>query len=853
MDALWQDVRYAARTLARSPGFTAISLLVLALAVALNTAIFSVVNALIFVTLPVPNASELRFIYPFDPNTPPRRDPDSLRHHEFETLRAGHPALAALAGYAGDSIAMVRNGELTRLRGESVTPNYFDVLRVQPQMGRFFTPEDDHAAAEPAVVISDALWKGQFNRDPHAVGQALEFDLLSPETSGILRSYRIIGVAPAGFTGMANRFQPTEFWAPRTLRLLDNQLARDFRYADRIKLDVLRYGPVSIFFRKTAADGELSAAIETMARQFARERPPEEHAWTLQVHASKRNRLPFDSTGRIVPTRLAAGLMAAAGAVVLIALANLAGLLSARSLTRRSEMAVRTTLGAGAWRLTRQLLAESLLLAAAGGLLGFAIARLLIAALLSALPRVISGSTITVEVPIDWRVLLFTAATCSAAALVVAIAPVRQALARDLLSGLSDGETSATGRSRTRLRELVLLPQVCGSLVLLVLATALMRSVIKEELAMTGYESDDVVLLDYQLQPYLYYRLAPAERRAAQQRREAGHGRLLTFLSDTSGVTAYAFAGSGLGGLPHPGNGGAVMDRETFGTNPIAHGTSSAYVSAGYFETLRIPIRFGRGFTLQDQRAAPRVAVVSEGLARRIWGTPNAVGRYLAQRHPGDSRPPEWLEVVGVAADISLPLTEGAATSILYLSSEQTGFPASTILARGTAEPRALFDRLKTAVLRADPKAFVAQPRLARDTLDALLFPRRAAAAVLGLSGLAGLMLTSVGLYGVVSYSVAQRVREIGIRAALGAERRDVMRLILRDGARIIALGSAIGGAVAFAAIKLTSARIVALPQADAVTIAIAPAILALAMLAAAYIPARRAASVDPMVALRQL
>lgn len=850
MDALWQDIRYAARTLARSPGFTAIGVLVLALAIGVNTAIFSLVNALIFVTLPVPDAEELRFIYPFDPNAP--RDALPAAQYEFDALRRSDPALASLAGYSVDTINTVREGRLLSMRGELVTANYFDVLRVAPQLGRTFRPEDDAESAAPVAIISDELWRRDFRADPNVLGQTLDFDLLEHSISGVQRRYTIIAVAPPGFNGLANRFQPTEYWMPRTPRLVDKQQA--LLYIDStLEPEPVRHARISMLFRKPAgvSDEQLATMVGAMGRRFGTQRRHGERAWTLEVHKSRPNRLPFDRTGRIVPTRLAAALMATAAAVVLIALANLAGLLAARSLTRRAEMAVRATLGAGAWRLTRQMLVESVLVAIAGGALGLLGARTLVSLLVAAVPRFTPGGRLgppIMDVPLDWRVLAFTAATGIAAATVVSLAPVRQALSHNLLHGLSEGPTSAGGRST--LRAWILLPQVCGSLVLLVVAALLVRGMLKEELADTGYKADGVVMLEYEFESTArgYFQMTPEQKRPSFEPRVMAQAKLLTYLREIPGVTSAVTAGTP-GGLPAPRGGLSVMDRETYGSNPVRHGTLSQFVSAGYFETLGIRIKAGRTFGLQDETGPP-VALVSEGLAWRVWGSPNAVGRQIALHNEQDSRPqaPKWIEVVGVVADLSLPLTEGARTSIVYRPSTV----GRTIVARGQDTAAVLVDQLTSAVLRADPKAHVARPRMMRDTLDALLFPRRAAAAIIGGSGLAGLLLACIGLYGVMSYSVAQRVREIGIRAALGADRRDIMRMILRDGAKVIVLGTALGGVLAFSAIRLTSANVVALPQADIVTLSLAPLILALAMLAATYIPARRAAAVDPMIALRR-
>jgi putative ABC transport system permease protein len=858
MDALWQDIRYALRTLARSPGFTLVGIFVLAIAIGVNTAMFSLVNALIFVKLPVPQARELRFIYAADPNARPGPMlPPMMR--ELEALRASDLALASLPGYAGDRSTLAENGELLHIRGERVTSNYFDVLRIVPPLGRSFHPDDDRQGAEPVIVFSDAFWKARFLADPAIVGKTLALDQDDRSSySGLMRAYTIVGVAPPGFSGVANRFQPSSYWVPNTTRIMDGVAADALQGRHSYRgPDPVGGSFIVPFLRKapTVSDDHITAVVKAAAHRFARERRPDQHAWTLDVTAMKRNALPFDTGGRVIPSRLAAALMIAAGAVVLIALANLGGLLSARGVVRRSEMAVRTTLGASGWRLTRQLLTESLLIAMAGGLLGLAAARAAVQALVAAVPRLTASLTNappTVDVPLDWPVLLYTAASCIAAALLVTVAPARHANARDLLEGLSEGQAAHTSRSRSRLRRWVLVPQVCGSLILLVVAAVLVRGILAEEAVDPGYRSEGVALVEFQFEPFFYYRATDEERRAWRERRRHLQQRILEFARSIPGVQAAALAPAPPNGVPLPMMGGTVVERASFTANPGGHGTATARVTSGYFEALRIPLKYGRTFRATDGLEGRKVAVICEGLAWRIWGTPNAVGRYVAERPHGPS-PPDWHEVIGVVASAARPLTEGAATSTLYFPIEGSYQQATTILARGEGPSSALLTQMKEAVVKADPANLAARPRLMVESIDAMLFPRRAAAAILGTTGLAGLLLACIGLYGVVSYSVAQRVREIGIRAALGAERRDIMRLILREGIKVTATGTALGGVLAFAAIKLTSAKVVALPQADIITLSLAPFTLALAMLLATYIPARRAASVDPMIALRRL
>ncbi|MEX2271576.1 MAG: ADOP family duplicated permease [Vicinamibacterales bacterium] len=863
-DALRQDVRYAFRTLARSPGFAAVGVLVLALAIGVNTAIFSLVNALIFVKPNVPRAGELRYIEVWFANP---RFGSSTMLREYNALREMHPALANAIGFGSDLTYLGEASHQRTLRGEVVTPNYFDVLEVRPQLGRAFSESDNRPDAPPVVMISDALWRSHFAGDPAILGRRLRIAPASRMYPNA-REYTVIGVTPPGFRGLANRFYESHFWAPHLPRVFDQLQYDEWRDPRRAELNVdpVNRSSLQVVFRMPHAveEAELEPVLDEAARRFRAVRKAEMRGspeffdqWSLRVTEHRRNRLPFDTTGRVVPTRMAAALMLAAGAVLLIAIANLAGILAARGLMRRGEMAIRTTLGAGWSRLSRQLLVESLILSAAGAVIGTALARALTTLVIAAIPNADAAwyaDPFTLNVPMDGRVLGFTVFTCLIAAMLVTFAPVRQALSRDLLVGLSDGQTSASGRSRTRLRRWVIVPQVCASLVLIVIAAVLIRSVLREEAAYRGYDSSNVVVGEFYVEPSP--RLAgrsSADFQAERAQMREISARLLERAETLPGVEAAALS-SQFYGVPIARSGSDLVDRDKFTADPVLVGTRRMDISEDYFDVLRIPLRDGRLFDIGDNATSPKVAVVDESLAWHLGRGSSPVGKHVAFWRKDQRSAPVWMEIIGVVGSVARPLEEGARISTIYTPFSQADFAFTNGLSiRASGDPQTLARALRQTMASVSNRVTIREIRTLDESIATLYFPRRVAAGVLGTAGLAGLLLACIGLYGVVSYSVAQRVREIGIRTALGADRRDIMRMILREGARVIVLGAAFGGVLAYAAIKLTSAKVVALPQADIVTLAVAPLTLALAMMLAAYIPARRAAAVDPMIALRRL
>jgi len=862
MDALWQDIRYALRTLARSPGFTAIGIFVLALAIAVNTAIFSIVNALIFRSMAVDDPATLRFVVVTREFRDRPGKPESglgLSYRAFLDLRSSHPLFADAFGYAVD-IARIRNErELQLFRGERVTANYFGALRVRAATGRLFVEGDESPAVERVVVISHDLWRSRFGSDPHVVGRTLELEVARyADYSAQSQLYTIIGVVPASFQGMY-RFQPTEFWVLHVQRALDPE-PDPVRAAARMA-DPVGDGGLAVALRTGNQEqaAEMRSLLGGVARHIHTTHDASLSALSLDLETIRPNRVPFDRTGRIVPTRLAAALLLVAGVVALIGIANLTGLLAARGIARRMEFAIRLTLGAGTRRVFRQGFIEALLVASTAAAVAVVVTTWLLNIGISLLPEASTstrGASVPViaAIPIDWRVWTYVASATLLSTISMAAVPLRQAQRLDLVDGLREGGATSGSAVMPGLRRAILVPQIASCLMLVVVTGVITRTLIREELRSAGYEDDGVVLIEYArpFRPYPAYPYPPKELGAYGAEKRVRSERVIRQIALYT--TAHiALMEQQSFGVPLPFSNSTFAARDGFSVSPRHTWVKTMWTTESYFDVLQIPIVAGRGFSSRDAANSEPVAVISQHLARLLWPGQPAIGQYLGMHTPGSPRTPDWRRVVGVARDINLPLSEGNPSSVVYELLTQRSGADSTLLARHDGKPAALIEEMKALLMRADPEIRVTGARIMSDAVDAIVFPRRMTAAVLALSALCGVVLACIGLYGIVSYTVAQRGREIGIRTTLGAERRDIMRLFLRDGIALTAIGTSSGLILGYAAVKVVSHRLVALPELGVAPFAAAPVIVFAAMLLATYIPARRAASVDPMVALRRL
>jgi predicted permease len=840
---MFADLRYSLRALAKRPSFTIVTVLVLGLAVGVNTAVFSLINSLLLRPLPVHAPDELAFVYHSNERM-------SLGYSSYLELPRQTDAFRALAARTGDNGRLRLGDDVVPLYGEAVSANYFDVLGVAPKLGRGFQGAEETPAAPPVAVISEALWTSQFASDPQVVGRTLRIDTASMFSTRYTswKDYTIVGVMPAAFTGTGNPWQQAQYWVLVVQRAEDYRAARGERGPTLANTPVVPIGRL----KPGVTLAQARASVEAAGRDILQRTPERVTAGdTFQLLGSRRVRPPFAGAYVMDMPRITATLSAVGTLLLIIAGANMAGMLLARGVSRRGEIAIRLSLGLGRIRLMRQLMTESVLLAIAGGCAGLLAARLLVAAALHGLPAQIPGSggaAFAVDVPVDRRVIAFAFVSCFVTALIVGLAPAAQAMKVDLLSALGGGPGPASRQSRSRLRRLVLVPQVALSLVLLLVTGLFVRHMLRLELAPPGYDAAQVVALDVQLPQ------RPVETAAQRLEESAAVREIFTRILDRvgalPGVTSAALTFQPQNGVPLAVMGTSMIARSDYETTKQYRGVTAGYASADYFKTLGIPFLRGRAFDARDREPVARSVIVSERLANEVWPGRDPVGQQMAQHWADSIYPIRWLDVVGVVGSATLPVEEYA-RPVFYLPIESTPLFGSTILVRGDGNPAELTARAKQAIVQAERSAIVAQARPLQETISAIRFPRRFSAALLGASGTAALILAAIGVFGLMSYAVAQRVGEIGVRMVLGAQRRDVIRLILADGAGVLIAGIVIGFALGFSAIRYASHAIVPLPDLDALTFVVVPALLIAVVLLACYLPARRAARVDPLVVLR--
>jgi putative ABC transport system permease protein len=826
---IWQDVRYGLRTLRRSPAFAAVAVLVLALGIGINTAVFSIVNAVLFRTLQVPALEQLVYVY----------DTSGVADINLFRERFG-AALGAVAAHASVRDVFSADGRDERLAGELVTANYFDVVGVRPMLGRTFRPADeDLASTELAVVISDDLWSRRFARDPAVVGKHVRIHD---------KVFTVAGIVGPTFTGLAEPWNPSRFWITTA------------QFYGATNPDVARAvarHPGNMVARLVPGISFAEARAILSALRVDTPRGPQPNAY-LVLRASD-VLVPSNPTEKAWPIRLPAYVISVIVALVLlIAAANLAGILMARGVTRTSELAVRRALGAGTLRLVRQLLTESVLLSAIGGLAGLFVAELCIT-----LYRAYSPAQYLVDVPLDTHVLLFTAAVCIGTGLLVGLAPALQALKVDVIAALGGGVSAgAARRVSRRLRHGIVIPQIALSIVLLVVAGAHVRTLMHLELSDLGYRTEHLAVLRVGFWVNDgYWNSTTAEQRAA--RTQTFFRSVLDRIREVPGVSAAGFATwlpvySDAGVIPRV---YASQDAFRAGSpGTIAEGAGA--VSDGYYRAMGISLLRGRDFDSRDTATSPRVAIISESLARRLWPAGDSLGRMLGQVNASNLKPnqePEWSAVIGIVSDVAPVLNDGSEHASVYGSMSQVEIPAGidlTTVIWATGDQTTLEPALQTAIGTADASARVSSAQTMTQMVAQMMYPRRATVWILGVSGFAGLLLAAIGLYGVISYSVAQRLREIGIRSALGAGHGDIVALVLKEGAKVAAMAAVPGLGLSVVALRLTS-RLVGpegpVPATDLAMFVVVPLLMAVVILLACYIPARRAARVDPMVVLRGL
>ncbi|HEY9402033.1 MAG TPA: ABC transporter permease [Pyrinomonadaceae bacterium] len=803
MNTLWQDIRYGLRMLLKNPGFTFVAALTLALGVGANTAIFSVVNAVVLRPLPFPEVERLVW---FDGVNPAKGITESaLSMPDYLDWRSQSDAFQSMTAFVqGSAILSDETSEPERVPRGVVTASFFPTVGVNPAQGRALLPEDELAGSEPVAVLSHGLWQRRFGANPNVVGSKFT-------VSG--RTFTVVGVMPPGFDYPGR----AQLWS--ALKTDGGDQRRDNRY-----LHVLAR------LKPTATLGEAQTQIDALSARFG-----QQYQETNGGQSAKLSGLQ-EWTTRGVRTSLLL-LFGAVGFVLLIACANVANLLLARGAARRKEIALRTALGAGRPRIIRQLLTESLLLAFLGGVAGLILSLFLTDLLIAISPADVPRLN---EIKLDARVLAFTVGVVSLVGLLFGLAPAWQASKTDLNEVLKDGGRSSTeGRGRNRLRALLVVTEMALSLLLLVGAGLLIKSFVLLRDVNPGFDAKNVLTMRISL---------PGARYPEPQQSERFYRDLTERVKALPGVEA---AGATVS-LPLGGSNFSVGRSFIREGRPLVteESQNADYFVAtpDYFKTMRIPVKAGRAFTEQDRVDTPPVVVVNESLARRFFPGEDPVGKRLTVwRDEKFAR-----EIIGVVGDVKSDRLDAETDAQIYVPyAQDAGWGGLSLAVRTTVEPETLAAAVRGAVLSIDKNQPVYDIKTMDDVLAASVANNRLVVLLFGLFALFALLLATVGIYGVMSYSVAQRTHEIGIRMALGAQPADVLRLILRQGLVLTLAGVGLGLAGSLALSRLLESLLYGVSATDPITFGGLSLLLAVVALVACYIPTRRAMKVDPMVALR--
>ena len=809
MTNLWQDIRYGLRTLRKSPGFTLVALLTVALGIGANTALFSVVNAVLLRPLPVAGPEALVNVWGTNPQGGEPRE--NASYPNFADWRAQQTVFAGVAAYVNTFATLTGDDTPEALDGLAVSPELFQTLGVRPALGRFFTAQETQADKAP-VVISQEFWRRRFGARADIVGQPVTLDG---------KPHTVVGVLPAGFKFPFDTVNAKDFWAP-----LDP--------ADEMNTKRgVGYLRVIARLKPGVTLTQAQAEMDTIAARLAAQYPEHDEGHGLHLVATYE-----DVIGGVRRPLLV--LLGAVGFVLLIACANVANLLLARATRRRREIAVRAALGASRWRVVRQLLTESLLLSLAGGAAGLLLALWGVDALRGALPEDVPRVR---EIALDGRVLVFTLGVAVLTGLVFGLAPALAATRMDVNEALKEGARGTGGWRRNRVRGFLVTAEVALSLMLLVGAGLLLKSFVRLREINPGFNPEHVLTFSVALPEARYEN--PAEQ--ARFFRE-----LLARTAAAPGVEASA----GVFPLPFSGDHargnfdieGRAAENEGDSPNALSY-----IISPDYLRALAVPLRRGRAFDERDTPNASRVVLINETLARRYFAGQDPVGRHLIVASIADLAKPATCEIVGVVGDVKHDGLDAAPEAAYYLPYQQATLPFMTLVVRGAGgNPAALVAGARTSVAQLDKDLPVTDIKPMSDWLSASVAPRRFNMLLLGGFALLALCLAAVGIYGVMAYSVAQRTHEIGVRIALGAQTRDVLRLVVGQGMTLTLVGVAAGLLGALALTRVLATLLFGVTATDPLVFAGVTLLLALVALLACYIPARRAARVDPMIALRQ-
>jgi putative ABC transport system permease protein len=805
MRTLTEDVRYGARALRSKPGFVVVTILTLALGIGGTTAMFSVVNAVLLRPLPFPEADRLVMVWEdasgigFPQNTPAPGN--------FQSWRSQVTLFEGMAAVDERAFNLTGHGEPEKVEGRGVTAGFFDVLGVAPALGRAFRSDEDAPGAGAVAILSDGLWRRRFGADPAVLGRAL---LLNGER------FEIVGVMPRGFQFLEGY---VGLWVPAA-RTAEEEASRNSHYLTVV-------GRLKAGVRPAEAQAEIERITSGIAADF-----PDQAAGLKAFVLPLRDQLTAAARRPLLVLSLATA------AVLLIACANVAGLLLARAAARRREIAVRAALGAGRGRIVRQLLTENLLLAALAVPPGLVVA---LWSLTLLEPLVPSGLTLASRPEIDGAALACALAASLVTGLLFGLAPALHAATADLNEALKQGARGVSGPGPRGWRSALVVAEVAATLVLLVGAGLLMQTLYRLRYADVGFRSERV----------LTFRTAlPSPKYDVAEKRWAFYEDVLDRVAHLPGVVSAGYTTS----VPlewKGGTNGFVL--EGVPREPgVSYDANHRQISRSYLQTMGVPLRRGRYFGSADRARTQPVAIVNETMARQYWGQEDVVGKRL---RVGGSDESPWITIVGVVGDVRQMGLDVAVKAEMYFPLEQAPdqpwFTPRDLVVRTAIEGTGLVPAVKREIQAVDPEQPVSNIRRMDEILDEEVAPRRLGAALIGIFAALAVTLAALGIYGLLSYFVEQHSGEIGVRLALGATGGDILRLVLRQGMTLALIGVGLGAALALAAGRLLSSLLYGVAAADAGTLGAAAALLTAMTVVACYLPARRATRVDPLVALR--
>ncbi len=801
METLIQDLRYAIRMLLKKPSFTIIVVLALGIGIGANTAIFSVVNAILLRPLPYKNFDRISMIWMSNPKLGVSEDWHS--YPNYVDYKEQNQVFEDMAAFNTRSFNLTGAGDPVRVVGVWNTASLFSVLGVDAALGRTFTEDEQEPGKDMLVVLSNGLWRRNFGGDASVIGQQISLN-------GINRT--VIGVMPASFSFPE---KTTEFWVPLTVTPQRKQArnAISYKAVGRLKPGVTL----------AQAQADMAAIAKRLDDQY------------FQSDYGVNLRLIHDQETHTVRSALLV-LLGAVGFVLLIACANVANLLLARAAMREKEVAIRLALGARRWRIIRQLLTESVLLGVLGGAVGLLLAVWGLSALVALAPADIPRLD---QTGIDARVLAFTLGISLVTGLIFGLVPALQASRPDVNDALKEGGRGSTGGGGARIRNLLVVSEIALSLVLLVGAGLLIRSFMRLQQFELGFNPEHLITMRVQLPGSKYKERKQVadffqqlfERIEAVPGVQSAGAISTIFLSDTPNSTNFAIEG-----------------------RPQATGAQSIEVpldavSAKYFKVMGIPLISGREFDDRDAIGTPPVAIINETFANRFFAGEDPIGKRYVYGGPAPDNP--WITIVGVVGDMRRTGFDRPVRPETFLPESQNPDNALTIVARTSTDPASFAGMLRDQVWSIDREQSVYDIKTMDQTLSEMLSQRRFNMLLLGVFASVALLLAALGIYGVISYSVSQRTHEIGIRMAMGAQSRDVLSLVVRHGLVLTGAGIAAGLIASFGLTRLMATLLYGVSATDPVTFIAIPVVLAGVALGACFVPARRASRVDPIEALR--